>query len=122
MTSPDVTTAPATGLFDRLGGFDAIERSVGRLLPRIAADPVLSGLLPAEPGGDVAWQVQMLLTDRLGGPMAYDGPDLRQLKERLGVNQGQFRALVGHTLACLAVEAGDPASLTEAGRLLESVA
>src|SRR5262245_59583512 len=119
MTLPGVSAAPAAELFDRLGGFDAIERAVGRLLPRIAADPILSGLLPADHAGDVAWQVQMFLTDRLGGPMAYDGPDPRQLKQQLGIDPGQGRVLVGHTLACLAVEAGDPAILAEAGRILE---
>src|SRR5512147_3134667 len=111
--SPRGTTLPP-GLFERLGGFDAVERTVARLLERIAGDPVLASLLPAGNHDALGWGIQLLLTDRLGGPMAYDGPDLTEVARRHGLDAPRWRAVLGHTLACLALEVPDPATLEEA--------
>jgi truncated hemoglobin YjbI len=119
MTATARDPSTQNGLFERLGGYDAIERAVGRLLPRIASDPSVAGLLPSGRHDDLRWGLQLLLTDRLGGPMAYDGPDLAQLRSSHGIDAAGWRALLGHTLACLAVEAADPASLEEARIALE---
>ncbi|MFN8651627.1 MAG: hypothetical protein U0133_06975 [Gemmatimonadales bacterium] len=114
------TAAPAeAGLFERLGGVDALERVAGRLVPRLAADPVLAGLVRADTA-ELRWQIQMILIDRLKGPMAYDGPDPAGLVRHRGIDAAKWRQILGHTLACLAVEAQDETSLAEAERLLEA--
>lgn len=121
MTTATQVTPVQSGLFERLGGFDAIERLVSRLLTRLATEPVLAPLLPAGNQDELRWGIQLLLTDRLGGPMAYDGPDLAELMSRHRIDATSWRSLLGHTLACLEVEVADPASLEEAGSVLEEL-
>ncbi len=69
--------------FDRIGGLDIIERAVAHLFTSFRTTPDLMPLLPdgVDIGntGDVEWQVQLWLTDILGGPMKYDGPQLAAL-------------------------------------------
>jgi truncated hemoglobin YjbI len=121
MTTATHGTSVQPGLFDRLGGVDAIERLVSRLLPRLAGEPALASLLPTGNQDALRKGLQLLLSDRLGGPMAYDGPDLAELGNRHGIDAASWRALLGHTLACLAVEAADPASLEQARGVLEAL-
>ncbi|MFN8645542.1 MAG: hypothetical protein U0104_02180 [Gemmatimonadales bacterium] len=90
-------SSPArAGLFDRLGGFDAIDQAVARAFVRASADPSLGGRIPATPGADATWQAQMFLTELTGGPMAYDGPDPRGVAERLALTAGDVRTLADH--------------------------
>ncbi len=104
------SSPPRAGLFDRLGGFDAIDQAVARAFVRANADPSLAGRVPAIPGADATWQAQMYLTELTGGPMAYDGPDPRGVAERLGLTADDVRALSGH-LADAFEAAGAPAAV-----------
>ena len=92
-----MSSSPArTGLFDRLGGFDAIDQAVARAFVRASADPVLAGRIPATPGADATWQAQMFLTELTGGPMAYDGPDPRGVAAQLGLTADEVARIGGH--------------------------
>ena len=101
--------AGRTALFDRLGGFDTMDRAVIRGFGRAAADPRLAGVLPSRLGADAAWQVQLFLTALAGGPMAYDGPDPMTQAEHLGLDAAQAQALLAHLLEGF-VGAGSPAA------------
>jgi truncated hemoglobin YjbI len=97
-------TTPAT-LFDQVGGFDGVDQAVNRLFAGLAAAPDLSRLLPSGDTGEARWEVQMLLTDLLGGPMSYDGPDPRVVAGRLDIESGVSGTLLDRTVASF-VEAG----------------
>ncbi len=116
------TSAPRNALFDRLGGFDGVDRAVHRLFERLAADPALRGLLPVGGLGDAHWQVQMLLTDRLGGPMAYDGPDPALFRSRLGIDADQAGRIEAHVLAAFQDGGASPAAIDELRRALAEAA
>jgi truncated hemoglobin YjbI len=103
--------AAGTGLFDRLGGFEAIEQAVQHLFARLAADPALCHLLPEGDRAEACWQAQLLLTDRLGGPMAYDGPEPARVRARLGIDAAEASALLEHILRSLATAGADSTAL-----------
>lgn len=114
-------TAVASGVFDRLGGFEAIERAVVRLVPRLAEDPSLNGLVQPGKHDELRWQVELLLTDRLGGPMAYDGPEPAHVRDRFGIDGARWGTLLSHLLECLSAECGDAATVGEAERILHQL-
>lgn len=100
-------------LFDRLGGFDVVDRAVGRALARAIADPDLAGVLPAAASAEASWQCQMFLTELGGGPMAYDGPDPATVAARLALDPSRVEALLAHLLAAFESEGVLPAALAE---------
>ena len=69
--------------FYRLGGGDVIERAVTTLFAHFKATPDLIHFLPdsnsAGYTAEVEWNVQLWLTDILGGPMTYNGPNVAAL-------------------------------------------
>lgn len=116
------TSAPRNAIFDRLGGFDGVDHAVQRLFARLAADPTLPGLIPPTGLADARWQVQMLLTDRLGGPMAYDGPEPSVLRTRLGIDAEKAGRIESHLLAAFHDGGAPPALMDELRALLAEVA
>lgn len=116
------TSVPRHALFDRLGGFDGLEQAVQRLFGRVATDAALPELLPASGAADARWQVQMLLTDRLGGPMAYDGPDPVELRARLGIDAEKARLVAAHLLAVFREAGAAPAAIEELQTVLAEFA
>lgn len=102
-----IRISPArTSLFDRLGGLDTVDIAVGRLFERLGAEAAFAPLGRAGKNPDTRWQVQMLLTDIFGGPMAYDGPEPREIAERLGLDAAKVGQLIGHVAASFAGVAG----------------
>ncbi len=95
-------TLRGQSLFERVGGFDALDQAVPALLQRIAADPMVATLLPAGAGEDLRWQVQFLLTDLLGGPIAYDGPEPGALRTARQISEAQAGRLLAHAIDSLA--------------------
>lgn len=112
------TSAPRNAMFDRLGGFDGVDHAVQRLFARMAADPTLSGLMPTKGAADARWQVQMLLTDRLGGPMAYDGPDPLGLRGDLGIDGEKASRIEAHLLAAFQEGGASPELMEDLRSLL----
>lgn len=95
-------TLRGQSLFERVGGFDVLDQAVPDLLRRVSADPMVAPLLPAGAGEDLRWQVQFLLTDLLGGPIAYDGPEPAALRVARQVSEAQAGRLLAHAIDSLA--------------------
>ncbi|MBK8005472.1 MAG: hypothetical protein IPK12_16510 [Gemmatimonadetes bacterium] len=95
-------TLRGQSLFERVGGFDALDQAVPALLQRVAADPMVATLLPSGVGEDLRWQVQFLLTDLLGGPIAYDGPEPGALRTGRQITEAQAGRLLAHAIDSLA--------------------
>ena len=106
-------TPTRQALFDRLGGFDALERAVTACFARVATVPDLAGLVPAARLADAHWQVQLLLTEMLGGPMAHDGPDPDTLCQAAGIDARRASLLIDHLLAAFGAGGAEGALLDE---------
>jgi len=85
--------------FDQVGGFQGVTHAVARLYERMAADPELAYLIPPGSTEEARWQVELLLTDALGGPMTYDGPEPREVATRLGIDGHKARSLLDLLIA-----------------------
>lgn len=91
-------------LFERLGGKSAIEAAVDIFYDKIMKD---DSIRPFFDGVDMARQrgkQKIFLTMAFGGPVKYDGKDLRQAHAHLvarGLNDSHFDAVAGHLQSTL---------------------
>ncbi len=97
----------AVTAFDRIGGFDLLARAVGRFIGRLAEVPGLVRFAATAGREENRWRLQLLVTDLMGGPMAYDGPDPAVLRHTLALDAATFEAAVALLAACC-VEVGAP--------------
>jgi len=104
-----ILSSARQGLFDRLGGCDQLERAVTAFFSRLAALPEYAGLVSPIHAGDAPWHLQLLLTELLGGPMAYDGPDPTAVCHAAGIDADGVARLIEHLVAAFAAGGvGDP--------------
>jgi hemoglobin len=88
-------------LYERLGGKDAITAVVDDFVARCAADARINGKFART---DVA-RLKRMLVDQVcmasGGPCVYEGRDMRETHDGMGVTAGEFDALVEDLVATL---------------------
>ena len=91
-------------LYDRLGGYDAINAVANNLLPRMMADPLL-GRFWQHRGEDGLAREKQLLIDFLcsaaGGPMYYTGRDMKLSHKGMRISEADWQAFLGHLNATL---------------------
>ena len=105
-------TSSTTTPFDRVGGFDVVARAVGRFMARMSEVPALARFAQVAAREDTRWRFQLLVTDLLGGPMAYDGPDPAELRHELRLDAAAYDAGVTLLTACF-VDVGAPAGAVD---------
>ena len=92
-------------LYQRLGGYDAIEAVANDLLVRLKADPQLARYW-AHRGNDGLRREQQLLVDFLcssaGGPLYYTGRDMKLTHEGMRISEADWTAFMSHVEATLA--------------------
>jgi len=101
---PPVQTGPATSLYRRLGGYDALAAVTDEFLGRMIADPQLasffSQLSPPE-----KQRLRQMVVDQLctvtGGPCVYVGKDMKTVHKALGITQEDWDIAVRHLVATL---------------------
>ena len=91
-------------LYERLGGYEAIDCVVSDLLPRLQGDAVL-GRFWAHRGDDGLKREKQLLIDFLcsaaGGPMYYRGRDMKLTHKGMRINAQDWETFLGHLKATL---------------------
>jgi len=91
-------------LYQRLGGYDAIEAVASDLLPRLMSDPQL-GRFWQNRGTDGIQRERQLLVDYLcnaaGGPVYYTGRDMKTSHAGMGISDSDWQALIDHLTATL---------------------
>ena len=94
-------TQSETSLYDALGGRDAVDAAVDIFYTKVLADDRVNTFF-----GDVDMPKQrakqkIFLTYAFGGPVKYDGLDMRQAHKHLNLNTGHFQAIAEHLQATL---------------------
>lgn len=81
-------------LYERLGGKDAVSAVVDDFVARCAADERINGKFARTDIG----RLKRMLVDQIcqasGGPCSYQGRDMRETHDGMGVTAGEFDALV----------------------------
>ncbi len=86
-------------LYERLGGYDAIQAVVHDLIPRLMADKQLARFWENRGEDGIAREKQLLidfLCANAGGPMVYTGRDNPTSHKGMGVNAGDWTLFMGH--------------------------
>ncbi len=92
---------PGTSDYEAIGGGPAVTAVVDDFYRRVLAD---SALAPYFVGIDLPRLKRhqaLLVSQVLGGPADYDGRTLAEAHGGLGIEQGEFDAVVGHLAAAL---------------------
>ena len=91
-------------LYARLGGYDAIVAVTEDLLSRLTKDPRL-GRFWKHRGEDGLRREKQLLINFLcasaGGPLLYVGRDMKTSHKGMDIDEGDWRAFMGHVEATL---------------------
>ena len=91
-------------LYERLGGYDAINAVVNNLLPRLKVDQRL-GRFWQNRGSDGVEREKQFLRDFLcssaGGPLYYTGRDMATSHRGMGISESDWTSFIGHLNATL---------------------
>ena len=99
------TAAPAeattVNVYQAIGGRAAVSAAVVGLYGRLLADPVLSRFFPGGVAAKHRAYVVTILSEALGGPERYRGPDLAKAHRSLGITDADFDRTAVHLAATL---------------------
>lgn len=91
-------------LYERLGGYDAINAVVDDLLPRLAGDAELGRFWQNRGDDGIARERQLLidfLCNSAGGPKYYTGRDMSLSHKGMGIGESDWGRFIGHLTATL---------------------
>lgn len=86
-------------LYQRLGGYDAIEAVATNLLGRLQADPQLGRFWQNRGDDGVAREKQLLidfLCNITGGPMVYTGRNMTTTHKGMQISESDWTIFMGH--------------------------
>lgn len=93
--------APATSLYDRLGGKDALNAVVGELWTVVAADGRINRYFANTKPEVFAAQLVDFLCQASGGPCQYKGGDMVSAHTGMKLTEADFNALAEDTVIVL---------------------
>ena len=88
-------------LYERLGGKDAITAVIDDFVARCAADERINAKFVRTDIGRLKRMLADQVCQASGGPCTYDGRDMRETHDGMGVTAGEFDALVEDLVATL---------------------
>lgn len=97
----------AVSIYDKVGGYEALEVVVSDFYDRIIADDRLSGFFAGTNMNRMKGKTAEFLTDALGGPGRYSGLSMKQAHQGRGIAMEHFDLVAGHLSDSLAA-AGVP--------------
>ena len=88
-------------LYERLGGKDAITAVIDDFVARCAADDRINGKFARTDIGRLKRMLVDQVCQATGGPCTYQGRDMRETHDGMGVTAGEFDSLVEDLVATL---------------------
>ena len=117
-TAPEPAATDQRSLYERLGGKPAIEAVIDRFLANVAADPRIAHRFALSDLGDPRGKLVDQVCQATGGPLVYQGLDMKAAHKNQKVTDADFTALVEDLIKALD-ELGGPAR--EKGELLAAL-
>ena len=99
-----MSIASEKSLYERLGGYDAIAAATDDLLQRLTSDPDLSFYWRGHSTDSMKRDRQLLvdfLCEATGGPVIYQGRDMKTSHVGLNITEREWEIFVSHTIATL---------------------
>jgi hemoglobin len=87
---------PDATLYDRLGGEPAVGAVVNEFYDRVLADERVNHHFDDVDMADQRSHQTKFLSAVTGGPMQYEGDDMRTAHETMGITDAEFDAIAGH--------------------------
>jgi hemoglobin len=106
------TPAP-TSIYDRIGGYEAIEVVVEDFYVRVLADAQLSGFFTGTNMSRLKGQQVEFFAAALGGPVFYTGAPMKQVHQGRGITMYHFNLVAGHLSDALAAAGVPSVTVTE---------
>jgi hemoglobin len=89
-------TRKATTIYDKIGGYEAIEVVVDDFYARVLADDQLSGFFSGTNMNRLKGKQAEFLAAALGGPEPYTGVSMKQAHQGRGITMHHFNLVAGH--------------------------
>ncbi|WP_040837643.1 group I truncated hemoglobin [Nocardia brevicatena] len=99
-------------IFDRIGGYEALEAVVADFYTRVLADDELFGFFTGTNMARLKGKQVEFFAAALGGPDPYTGAPMKQVHQGRGITMHHFGLVAGHLKDSLAA-AGVPAETIE---------
>jgi hemoglobin len=99
-----------SGIYDKIGGHEAIETVVEDFYVRVLADAELSGFFTGANMSRLKGKQAEFFAAALGGPEPYNGAPMREVHQGRGITAQHFGLVAGHLADALAA-AGVPSDI-----------
>ncbi len=96
-----MSQSTSTCLFEKLGGRVAVETVVKEFYKRMLSDPQVAGFFKDTNMDFQTKQQISFLTMALGGPNEYDGRNMKDAHNDLGITEHHFNVVAGHLVDTL---------------------
>lgn len=97
----DISVTAEKTLFEKVGGDAAIEALVERLYAKILSDQMINYLFKNTDMGRQKGMMRQFLHALTGGPVGYNGKQMRDAHSGLGITEDQFLCVAGHVKTSL---------------------
>ncbi|OBJ54591.1 group 1 truncated hemoglobin [Mycobacterium sp. 1423905.2] len=100
-------------MYDRIGGYEAIELVVEDFYARVLADEQLSGFFTGTNMSRLKGKQVEFFAAALGGPEPYTGAPMRQVHQGRGITMHHFTLVAGHLGDALTAAGVPPGTVAE---------
>ncbi len=95
-------TNMSQSIFEQIGGMDAVKAAVDIFYQKVLSDDSISHFFSNVDMSKQRQKQMAFLAFVFGGPVKYDGKDMRKAHAHLeGLNEDHFNAVAGHLIATL---------------------
>lgn len=105
--------ATPTTIFDRIGGYEALEAVVADFYTRVLADTALAGFFTGTNMSRLRGKQVEFFAAALGGPDPYTGAPMKQVHQGRGITRHHFDLVAGHLTDSLTAAGVDEATVGE---------
>ncbi|OBJ02795.1 hemin receptor [Mycobacterium alsense] len=102
-----------TTIYDRIGGYEAIEAVVEDFYVRVLGDERLSGFFAGTNMNRLKGRQVEFFAAALGGPEPYTGAPMKQVHQGRGITMHHFGLVADHLAEALAAAGVDAETVTE---------